>query len=164
MESFIVSPAVEADGVRGNGRTSCAPAIGANSAPSTRLARVKIVFRFMFISLDSVWCQFREPFHFLRSGVSELEHDLQEHRVSLQPVLGVELVEPLEVRHEVHVARFRFRSYVRKHGANTDSGALEGTKSGTGAAVTRDLLVIERVHANSGQAFQQRKMLSQRAI
>src|SRR5208337_4879133 len=100
MESFIVSPAVEADGVGGNGRTSCAPAMGAHSAPSTRLATVKMVLRFMFIIRDSSCCC-------SRSGLLELKQNLYEYRVSLQPVLDVELVEPLEVSYEVHVAGLR---------------------------------------------------------
>ena len=48
MESCIVNPGVEADGVGWNGRTSCAHAVGANTAPSVRLRAASVVLVFIF--------------------------------------------------------------------------------------------------------------------
>jgi hypothetical protein len=57
MESCIVSPAVEAEGVGGKGRISCAVAVDANTMPNARVRRVSIVFRFMVVGF-SVLCEF----------------------------------------------------------------------------------------------------------
>ena len=68
----------------------------------------------------------------------------------LQPVLGIELVEPLHIYHELSVPQLRhLRFNVRKDGADADRGALEGSKGRTGATVARDLLVIKRFDSDS---------------
>ena len=84
-------------------------ATGANNAPNIRLAiGAEWYCVSCSFSRDSSRCPSIQVASRIFHGIlSELEHDLHEHRVSLQAGSCVELVEPLEVSHEVHVAILR---------------------------------------------------------
>src|ERR1035438_2379967 len=78
VESCIVSPGVEAEGVGGKGRTSCAPAGNATAVPSAKLRAASMVLAFtVFVCLFCGWlvCSL----HFPRGGPKVSRHPGKKH-------------------------------------------------------------------------------------